>query len=304
MLNLIYRRYTASNLTSWNPRLNLLIFLGLIGQSCGGGLLSGSGPSDQLSSTESGIKYQYYEQHTDARQAQTGDRITFQLLVQNYQDSVLSNLTFKEHPYESSFFIGKNHFKEIFSMIHKGDSLCFWINADSLNSGYLKTPKIPQGSEIKYTLKVLEIQSKEEIKQKLKENLKVQREIDAQLIEKYLSEIQEIDTSLETQKTNSGLCYFLSQEGNGKTPQVGDTVSVNYVSKLLDGTIYGSSDGAHEFLVGHLLPGVNEAITLMREGAKGTFIIPSELGYGSKGIDNMVPPNAVLVYDIELVKVK
>lgn len=268
-------------------------------------------PSQQViagaSNTPKGIEYKFYTKNDAPRKAKQGDRISFRLLVQNVADSTLSNQYFKELPFENDFFIGKEYFKDVFEMVSEGDSLSFWIPADSLfnKSGYLKTPKIPEGSKIKYTLKVESIQSIEEIKNKLKENLKVQREIDEDKIEKYISNLLKEDSTKKFRKTDSGLRYHLLKEGVGKIPQQGDTVRVNYTSRVLEGKIYDYTEEDTEYLVGDALPqGFDESLTLLKEGGKGVFILPSEIGFGPKGMGTVVPPNAILHFDIELVKVK
>ena len=255
--------------------------------------------------SKSGVKYVFYAQNKKNRQAKKGDLLTFKLKVQNHQDSVLSNRTFQEYPFQEPYFISQPYYKDIFSMVCKGDSLCFWIPVDSLTNkpGFLRSPKIISGSMIKYTLKILNIQNKEDIRKKIEKDLKIQREEDLELIQKYKQTY--LDTNLTVQTTTSGIHYFFNREGNGTYPQKGDTVSINYIGKLLDGTIYNQSEATNEFLLGDLTPnGLNECITLMKVGSKGTFIIPSELGHGLRGIEGVIPPNTVLVFNIELIEIK
>ncbi len=264
-------------------------------------------PIAGASSTPTGVEYKFYTQSKTPRKAQQGDRISFQLLVQNNTDSTLSNQYFKELPFESNFFIGKEYFKDIFQLISEGDSLSFWIPADSLfnKSGYLKTPKIPEGSKIKYTLKIEAIQTLGDIRNKLEENLKVQREIDEEKIEKYITNLQKTDSTQKFKKTNTGVRYHLIKKGTGKIPQNGDTVLVNYTSRILEGKVYDYTEEDTEYLVGDALPqGFDESLTLLKEGGKGVFILPSEMGFGPKGMGTVVPPNALLRLDIELVRIK
>ncbi len=259
------------------------------------------------STTQTGIEYKFYTKNNTSRKTQQGDRISFNLLVQNATDSILSNQYFKELPFENDFFIGKEYFKDIFQMVSEGDSLSFWIPADSLfnKSGYLKTPKIPEGSKIKYTLKVESIQTLTDIKNKLKANLRAQREIDEERIEKYITDLQRTNPVQKFEKTNSGLRYHLLKEGLGKTPKQGDTVLVNYTSRILEGKVYDYTEEDTEYLVGDALPhGFDESLTLLKEGGKGIFILPSDMGFGPKGMGSVVPSNAILLFDIELIRVK
>ncbi len=295
----------------WKQNQGLIFLIGtsLLLHACGGkgGSLLGSSATNNLLQTTSGVKYQFYQKNQEKRAIQQGDLVTFRLVVQNNLDSVLSDQTFREYPVQDQgILIDKPYFKEVFEMLHEGDSLSFWINADSLTakSGYLNIPQIEEGSDIHYTLKVHKVESKAEIKAKLQENLKVQREIDQQLIQQYLDKMREADSTTRVVSTESGLHYIIHKEGNGAQPEQGDTVTVNYTSKLLSGVIYNQSDGATEFVVGSLIPrGLDEGLTMMKKGGVGTFILPSELGYGNKGMSNVVPPQAVLIFDVELLEV-
>lgn len=95
------------------------------------------------------------------------------------------------------------------------------------------------------------------------------------------------------------------KEGIGKQPIIGDTIDVNYISRLLNSKVYDKSEATTEFTVGNIVPaGLDEGIALLKEGSKAVFLLPSSIGFGEKGMGAVVPPNAVLVYEIELVKVK
>lgn len=105
----------------------------------------------------------------------------------------------------------------------------------------------------------------------------------------------------------SGLQYKVIEEGKGKTPKAGDTVTVNYRGTLIDGTEFDSSYKRGQpatFPVSGVIKGWTEALQLMKEGAKWQLFIPSDLAYGDKGAGGMIGPNAVLIFDVELISVK
>ena len=111
-----------------------------------------------------------------------------------------------------------------------------------------------------------------------------------------------------TQKTESGLMYLIKEEGNGPVPTVGQQVQVHYELKLVDGTVVDSSFQRGQPIsinigVGQVIPGWDEGILLLNEGAKATLVVPSDLGYGPAGAGGVIPPNATLIFDVELVKV-
>ena len=110
-------------------------------------------------------------------------------------------------------------------------------------------------------------------------------------------------------ETASGLRYQILQKGEGKKATKGAGVSVHYKGQLLDGTVFDSSYKRNAPIdfplgVGQVIKGWDEGIALLSKGAKATFIIPADLGYGSAGAGGVIPPNATLKFEVELVDFK
>lgn len=110
-------------------------------------------------------------------------------------------------------------------------------------------------------------------------------------------------------KTASGLEYIEIEPGSGAQAQAGKTVSVHYTGKLQDGKVFDSSVSRGEPITftlgqGRVIKGWDEGIALMKVGGKAQLVIPPELGYGERGAGGVIPPNATLVFDVELVDVK
>jgi FKBP-type peptidyl-prolyl cis-trans isomerase len=111
----------------------------------------------------------------------------------------------------------------------------------------------------------------------------------------------------EVQTTASGLQYIVMQEGSGDSPTATSNVVVHYTGYLLDGTQFDSSVGSGapaEFNASGVITGWTEGLQLMQEGGKTKFIIPPDLGYGAQGYPPLIPPDATLVFDLELIEVR
>ena len=108
--------------------------------------------------------------------------------------------------------------------------------------------------------------------------------------------------------TASGLQYTVIKEGAGKSPKATDTVKVNYEGKLIDGKVFDSSykrGEPIEFPLNGVIKGWTEGVQLMKEGATYEFVIPYKLAYGERGTPGgPIPPNATLIFKVELIQVK
>jgi peptidyl-prolyl cis-trans isomerase A (cyclophilin A) len=111
------------------------------------------------------------------------------------------------------------------------------------------------------------------------------------------------------EETESGLRYQIIQKGTGKKAEKGNTVSVHYKGQLADGTVFDSSYKRNQPLdfqvgVGQVIAGWDEGICLLNVGDKARLVIPSDLGYGNAGAGGVIPGDATLVFDVELMAIK
>ena len=109
-------------------------------------------------------------------------------------------------------------------------------------------------------------------------------------------------------QTDSGLRYKIIQKGSGAQAETGKSVSVHYEGSLDNGQVFDSSYRRKDPItftlgIGQVIQGWDEGIALLKEGDKARFVIPSYLGYGERGAGGVIPPNATLVFDVELIKV-
>ena len=104
----------------------------------------------------------------------------------------------------------------------------------------------------------------------------------------------------------SGLQYKVIKEGSGNKPTLYDKVTVNYRGTLIDGTEFDSSYKRNQpatFAVNGVIPGWSEALPLMKTGSKWQLFIPSKLAYGEAGAGGVIPPNAMLIFEVELLSI-
>lgn len=132
-----------------------------------------------------------------------------------------------------------------------------------------------------------------------------QLELDKVIIEKYLS-----DNNIEAIYDERGFWYTIDDEGDpdGRVPRANSVITVKYTGKLLsNGNVFDTSIGKEDditsFQLNNLIKGWQLGLPLMREKAKFTFYFTSGLGYGRSGSGNNIPPNANLIFEIELVRV-
>ena len=115
------------------------------------------------------------------------------------------------------------------------------------------------------------------------------------------------DAPKDFSETKSGLKYRILRKSNGKKPAATDTVTVHYKGWLDNGKEFDSSYKRNEttsFPLNGVIPGWTEGLQLVGEGGKIELLIPSRLGYGSRGAAGAIPPNATLHFIVELKKVK
>ncbi len=107
-------------------------------------------------------------------------------------------------------------------------------------------------------------------------------------------------------ETPSGLQYEVIQEGKGAKPSRSSKVRVHYTGTLLNGQVFDSSvqrGEPAEFGLSQVIPGWTEGLQLMSEGSKYRFFIPARLAYGEHGAPGAIPPNAALIFEVELLKI-
>lgn len=265
---------------------------------------------DRVQVSDTGLKYQFHDQNTDARKAKVGDVMTIHLILKNSKDSVLRDTHKEGVPLKLMLQVPpfKGSFEEGLGMLAKGDSATFFVSADSLFGRAMQPmpPGVTKGSDISFNVKVVNVQSEEEYRKGETDAAQKQKGIDEKIIVDYLAKN---GLSGKAQKTENGVYYIVNQAGTGPQPQRGDAISIHYTGKLLDGKVFDSSQKTGQPLqlqigVGMVIPGWDESILKLSKGTKATLVIPSTMAYGPQGSPPAIPANAVLVFDVELLDVK
>ena len=109
--------------------------------------------------------------------------------------------------------------------------------------------------------------------------------------------------------TESGLEIEVLEEGEGESPAKGQSVTVHYTGTLTDGKKFDSSHDRNDPFkftlgIGQVIAGWDEGVATMKVGGKSKFTIPSSLGYGARGAGGVIPPNATLIFEVELISFK
>ena|ERR1044072_3923913 len=109
--------------------------------------------------------------------------------------------------------------------------------------------------------------------------------------------------------TPSGLTYLITKKGTGRQLQAGDTVVLNYTGTLTNGTKFDSSYDRNEPLsfklgTGRVIKGYDEGLAKLHVGDHAILVIPGKLGYGATGVPNVIPPDATLIFVIEVLDVR
>ncbi len=198
-----------------------------------------------------------------------------------------------------SYAVGRDVGRTLKNMGVKIDVAALAAGVEDTLSG--KPSRVPEAELTKVKQKVFRARQAE-----LEKQHRAQAKQNAEAAEKFLSQNAK---KPDVRTTASGLQYQVLREGTGPSPKLGDTVVVHYEGRLTDGRVFDSSyqrGQPAQFVLakGRLIPGWVEGLQLMKKGAKFRFWIPPALGYGERGAPPRIPPNAVLVFDVELLDVK
>ena len=203
---------------------------------------------------------------------------------------------------------------DVIDNLVKGDSVFFQLTTEQFFKNAPQSVEVPDSVKnklISFYCGVQDVMSQsefedfqrvqyEKMQQEMEQNNEKQLSVDLELIENYLKE-----NNVNATKTESGLYYEITKNGSGDNASAGDNVTVHYTGMLLNGEVFDSSVSRNQpfsFQLGKgmVIKGWDEGITYFNKGAEGRIFIPSPLGYGSAGAGGIIPPNAVLIFEIQV----
>ncbi len=257
-----------------------------------------------------GVKIQFHSHDDKAKKLKEGDIVSFLIRIKTSSDSLLQEQVDKSKPardmVQAAGIAGyKGSLQDGLRLLSVGDSATIYVPVDSVGkSGQQLPPFLKKGTDIKYTIKVLKVQSKAEFdKDMAAEQIKSKADAEnrkAQLPQLMADYVKKSGMAFST--TASGLQYSIQKEGTGESPKNGYSCKCNYVGKFLDGKIFDQNKGV-DMPIGGMIPGFNEALMMMKKGGKATFLIPPAIGYGEQG-GGPIPGNSPLVFEVELLDFK
>jgi FKBP-type peptidyl-prolyl cis-trans isomerase FkpA len=292
-----------------NIRALYALFALIVLASCNDPLFKG------YTQTESGLYYKLITIGDGGKKPSIGDFLQLRITYKTVKDSIFldtysSNVTgMVILPFNRSSFSGS--FEEGLTTMNEGDSVSFIVDGVSLFKKFFKAELpifIVPGDYVKMDVKLNRILNEKEYAVKLDEYKSM---VDDQDID----EQRKLQVFLDTNQSHfsfleDGIYYQPLKQGTGAAAENGDLVKINYKGYFLDGKQFESTyerGQPLEFKLGEqqqVLKGIEKAISLMNEGAKTKFIIPSHLAFGESGSSTgIVPPYSTLVYEIELINI-
>lgn len=264
----------------------------------------------------SGIKYKVLKKGKSKRLAQEGDYVAFHITTYAGNDSLIFDSKEAQGGQPVVFPVAEPAFngdlRETFKILHPGDSAEFLVPVDTLRANKQSMqPWMKDGEYITYIIELESIKTQAELDKERTE--KAAKEANPNAEDEELQKYFKDNKITDFKKTSTGMYYVKHNTTDGTKPIPGKTVVVNYTGKLMNGTVFDSNVDPKfnhvqpfEFPLGRgrVIRGWDEGIGYLRVGEKATLYIPSYMAYGANPPTAKIPPNATLIFDVELVDIK
>ena len=264
---------------------------------------------------DNGVELKYFK-NGSGQEIEDGQIVMINLQYFDYDGNELLNkvgndpvVLQKDSSWESSGII-----YNVIDNLVKGDSVFFQLTTEQFFKNAPQSVEVPDSVKnklISFYCGIQDVMSQnefedfqriqyEKMQQEMEQQSNDQLSIDLELIDNYLKE-----NNITAKSAESGLRYVITKMGSGENAAPGDNVTVHYTGMLLNGEKFDSSlDRNQPFSFqlgqGKVIRGWDEGITYFNKGSEGTLYIPSTLGYGASGAGGVIPPNAVLIFEIQV----
>jgi len=260
--------------------------------------------------TASGLYYKVTKEGTGAKP------VAGQMLKVNYTGKLIGGEVFDsnvdsayKHPEPFKVAIGKGNvikgWDEGMMLFNKGTKATLYIPSGLAYGGQDRSPQIPAYSILIFDVEILDIE--EAAKPPVHLEPAQQAKVDDSLLKDYFAK-----KGIKATKTASGLYYSITQKGLGPNAAAGKKLTMNYTGRTMDGQAFDSNQDpkfghvspfSFTLGAGQVIKGWDEGIQLMNIGTKGVLYIPSGMAYGAQSPTPAIPPNSVLIFDVEVVGV-
>tara|TARA_Y100001978_G_scaffold145560_1_gene130569 strand:- start:216 stop:1091 length:876 start_codon:yes stop_codon:yes gene_type:complete len=264
---------------------------------------------------DNGVELKYFK-NGSGQEIEDGQIVMINLQYFDYDGNELLNkvgndpvVLQKDSSWESSGII-----YNVIDNLVKGDSVFFQLTTEQFFKNAPQSVEVPDSVKnkmISFYCGIQDVMSQnefedfqriqyEKMQQEMEQQSNDQLSIDLELIDNYLKE-----NNITAKSAESGLRYVITKMGSGENAAPGDNVTVHYTGMLLNGEKFDSSLDRNQpfsFQLGQgmVIRGWDEGITYFNKGSEGTLYIPSTLGYGTSGAGGVIPPNAVLIFEIQV----
>lgn len=264
---------------------------------------------------DNGVELKYFK-NGSGQEIEDGQIVMINLQYFDYDGNELLNkvgndpvVLQKDSSWESNGII-----YNVIDNLVKGDSVFFQLTTEQFFKNAPQSVEVPDSVKnkmISFYCGIQDVMSQsefedfqriqyEKMQQEMEQQSNDQLSIDLELIDNYLKE-----NNITAKSVDSGLRYVITKMGSGENAAPGDNVTVHYTGMLLNGEKFDSSLDRNQpfsFQLGQgmVIRGWDEGITYFNKGSEGTLYIPSTLGYGASGAGGVIPPNAVLIFEIQV----
>jgi len=262
---------------------------------------------NEYEKTKSGLEYKYIINKDTSRLVKLNDYMVIDVKYYSNHDSLLFTTQSISGKFRMKYKVVSNNgdINEALGMMRVGDSMSFKVDAKTFytETRHDSCPKKLIGTKLRFEIALRELQTESVVKELKKELTSRQLEKETVLIDDFISH-----NYPDNKPTKSGLYIIHTKQGKGQMPKDGSKVTIHFIARFINGEIFTNTYRKNRpfiFTLGkqEVIEGLEEGLKTMKEGGKATFVIPSKLAYGEEG-RKPVPPNATIVFELELLSVQ